>query len=86
MAKLIHCEKCKNRTAENAKQFGELYESLEGMAKFEMFCDAGGEIINKGDKCFASVLLPNNFHPNYRTHKPLYWAAECIEVKHMDTL
>lgn len=67
----------------SAKQFGELYESIEGVAIKDMFCDGGcGDSeptpIKKGDKCFASVLLPNSSHPTYHLQKPEAWANEFI--------
>ncbi len=84
MARYIHCEDCKNRIAAGAKKHGELYEFLEGTAKFDMFCDGGGHNklydIKQGDKCFAAVLLSNRSHFNYEQQKPESWAENFIEI------
>ena len=83
MARYIHCEKCNKQMSDSAKKFGELYESVEGTAIKDMFCDGGcgtGEAtpIKKGEKCFAAVLLNNSSHPNYKHHQPQTWAHEFI--------
>lgn len=91
MARYIHCEKCNREMAASAKEFGELYESIEGTAIKDMFCDGGcgkewPTPIRKGDKCFASVLLTNNQHPNYKFQKPEAWMGQFMlpakEVSH----
>lgn len=84
MARYIHCEKCNKEMANTAKKYGELYESIEGIAIKYMFCDGGcggaeAKEIAIGDKCFAAVLLPDNTHPNYNYHKPEAWAHEFIK-------
>lgn len=86
MARYIHCESCNKQMTESAKKFGELYESIEGVALKDMFCDGAcgkGEAtqIEEGEKCFAAVLLDNNAHPNYQYHKPSFWAHEFIKPK-----
>lgn len=83
MARYIHCEACNKRMREVAKSYNELYESIEGIALKDMFCDGacdGGKAteIKKGDKCFAAVLLPSEFHSNYAKQKPGRWAADFI--------
>lgn len=83
MARYIHCESCNKRIAELAKKHGELYESIEGTAKFEMFCDgahADEFPIKPGDKCFAAVLLTNRNHVNYESQKPAAWAKEILNI------
>lgn len=83
MARYIHCEKCNKKMASSASQYGELYESIEGVAKKDMFCDGacGGDEptpIKKGEKCYAAVLLNNRSHPTYHLQKPESWASEFI--------
>ena len=86
MARYIHCEKCNREMAASAKEFKELYESVEGVAIKDLSCDgscgtAFPTPIKKGDKCFAGVLLPNNRHPNYERQKPLAWASEFLTTE-----
>lgn len=81
MARYIHCPECNKRMAANAAKFGELYESVEGVALYDMFCDGahdGLTEIKQGDKCFAAVLLDNSKHPNYRRQHPDNWAHDFI--------
>lgn len=83
MARYIHCEKCNKKMSEDAKQFGELYESIEGHAIKNMSCDGScgksePSLIKVGDKCFAAVLLDSMAHPNYQHQKPELWAHEFI--------
>ncbi len=85
MARYIHCEECKNRMVANAHKYGELYEFIEGIALFDMYCDGscGNEDatpIKKGEKCFASVLLPNKSHQNYEKQKPENWAEDYLKL------
>jgi len=92
MAKYIHCEECKNRIGDNAHRAGKLYESLEGIALADMYCDGSCTVkgtdgvlsatpIKKGDKCFASVLLPSKSHPQHFMQRPVMWAEQLIEIK-----
>lgn len=87
MARLIHCEKCNKQMAALADRYGELYESVEGIALRDMFCDGScftgdsATPIKKGDKCFAAVLLNNRNHPTYHLQKPEAWASEFIDTK-----
>jgi len=86
MARSIYCEECNKKVASDAKKFDELYESIEGIAIVDMFCDGfcGSDTatpIKKGDKCFASVLLNSKNHPNYEFQKPENWANEYLEIK-----
>jgi len=84
MARYIHCEKCNTKMANSATKYGELYESIEGVALKDMFCDGdcfsgnSATSIKKGDKCFAAVLLDNRNHPTYHLQKPEAWASEFI--------
>lgn len=84
MARYIHCEKCNKQMTESANKYGELYESIEGIAIKDMLCDGGcgtggsATPIKKGDKCFAAVLLNNRSHPTYHLQKPEAWAHEFI--------
>lgn len=77
-------EKCNKKMKDSAIKYGELYESIEGIALRDMFCDGTcftGESateIKKGDKCFAAVLLNNRNHPTYHLQKPEAWANEFI--------
>lgn len=88
MATYIHCEACKNRMTANAARFNELYESLEGTALRDMFCDGactdgnngGPTPIKAGDICFAAVLLNNRSHFNYEKQRPQVWASQFIKV------
>lgn len=87
MARYIHCEACKNRMAATAKQYGEFYEFIEGVAKEDLLCDGGclenvdtATKINKGDKCFAAVLLPNKEHFNYPVQKPEAWMGNFMQL------
>lgn len=69
----------------SAERHGELYESIEGFALRDMFCDGAcgtyeATLIEEGEKCFASVLLNNNNHPNYEKQKPEMWANEFINI------
>lgn len=83
MARYIHCEECNKSMTELAQKYDELYESIEGVAIKDMFCDGacGGneaKLIMEGGKCYAAVLLNSNSHPNYEHHKPESWAHEFI--------
>jgi len=85
MARYIYCEKCDNKMKASAIEFGELYESIEGIALRDMFCDGacgGAEAtqIEEGDKCFAAVLLDSKSHPNYESQKPSAWANQFIKT------
>lgn len=65
--------------SESASKYGELYESIEGVATKDMVCDGscgGAEAtqIEEGDKCFAAVCLSNSSHPNYQSQNPDAWA------------
>lgn len=70
--------------SDTATKYGELYESIEGKAIKDMFCDgacsngSGPTEIKKGDNCFAAVLLPDRHHFNYERQKPERWAHEFI--------
>ncbi len=88
MARYIHCENCKIVFSVRAACYDELYESVEGFAKKDMFCDgcmtedfSGATPILKGEKCYASILLPNEYHFNYYKQHPDNWAEEFIEIK-----
>jgi hypothetical protein len=86
MARYILCERCDNTLSESSKKYGELYESIEGIAIKDMFCDgACGDSeatpIKKGDKCFAAVLLPSISHQNYKFHKPKVWMSDFVISK-----
>lgn len=79
MARYIHCEKCNKEIDESAKNYGELYESIEGIALKDMLCDGAcgldgsAKPIKKGEKCYAAVLLNNRSHPTYHLQKPEAW-------------
>jgi hypothetical protein len=86
MARYIFCEQCNNKVAKSAHRYSELYESIEGTALKDMFCDGGcfGSVtkpILKGEKCFAAVLLNSKTHPNYEAQHPDNWADEFILTK-----
>lgn len=70
----------------SAKEFGEFYESIEGVAIKDMSCDGGcgtggAGIIKTGDKCYAGVLLPSMFHPNYSSQRPEVWSHDFLTPK-----
>ena len=73
MARKILCTECDKQLLQLANKYSELYESIGGESNSEYRCDDCGKDIKKGDKCFASVLLPNKNHPNYPFQKPESW-------------
>ncbi len=81
MARKIHCEKCDDEFIQNVRNFpGEVYESIEGSAKFNMYCDGCGSSIDMDKLCFAGVLLPSAEHFNYEIDNPTNWAQEFINI------
>jgi hypothetical protein len=67
--------------AANAIKFQELYESIEGFAIKDLWCDGCPTPFKKGDKCYASVLLTTNLHPNYKAQKPESWMKDFITTE-----
>lgn len=85
MAKYILCPACNKKWANSAKKYDELFESIEGVAKYDMFCDGGCGVneatpIKKGETAFAAVLLTNKTHPNYQGQKPETWGSELLNI------
>jgi hypothetical protein len=81
MARYIHCEKCNREMTASAKEFGELYESVEGKAKGNLRCDGCGVLLSNSDKCYAAVLLTNNSHPQYSDQKLEVWAHKFLTTE-----
>lgn len=61
-----------------ATKYGELYESLEGLAKGEFKCDSCGVAIDPGDITYAAVMLTSVMHPNYEMQHPQSWSHNYI--------
>lgn len=78
MARKLLCPSCDKEFSKLAKQFDELYESVEGKSTGEFICDscASPNYIHKGDTCFAAVLLPDRNHFNYEIQKPENWLED----------
>jgi hypothetical protein len=78
MARKLLCPKCDKAVSKLANKYSELYESREGTANDEYRCDDCGRVIEEGEECFASVLLPNKLHPNYDFQRPEVWMSHFI--------
>lgn len=74
MARKLLCKHCNTTLEGLAKEYNELFESVEGVSKERFTCDDCGDKIKQGDTCFAAVLLPYRSHPNYHYQKPSVWA------------
>lgn len=79
MAKYIHCSACKNNMAASAARYAELYETVEGPARYDMLCDGCGRSISEGENAFAALLLPNMDHRNYPAHRPVEWYDQYLK-------
>lgn len=78
MSRKILCCDCEKEVSKLANHYDELFESVEGRAKEEMFCDDCGIPILTHESCFASVLLPSRSHFNYERQKPSSWMHDYI--------
>jgi hypothetical protein len=79
MSRKILCPKCNDAISKLAEKYNELFESKNGTSLLEMKCDDCGRDIEINENCFAAVLLPSEYHPNYQMQKPENWASIYIQ-------